>query len=689
MINFGTLTLKNFLSVGAVTQVVSLEGADLTLVLGANLDLGGDGSGARNGCGKSTILQALHYVLFNQSIGNTIRKDNLINKTNERGMLVTLTFSVGDTVYELRRGRKPGILQFLVNGKEVGGSVDTAQGESRETQREIERILNLTPELFTQLTLLSTYTTPFLALKSNEQRSIIESLLGISQLSERAESIKESIRLTRDEISAEEHRITATVDANKRITEQIEALRRRQRLWESKKTEDIDRLQKQLDELEQVDIQAELAAHRSLAEWNKAHERWTAYTALVAKQTAWKQKYQTELTAITAKLEKLSAIDIDAEIAAHQQLAAYNTAVKDHAVWAKALEGAKKEVARVVSQVDKLSAEIIQLRDHRCYACGQEFHDAKHAEVLKGKEDALAAVVVALSEATADVAAHEADPVVVPAKPTTHYATEAAAFKHRAELDSVKQALAAKLAEEEPWGASVLEAVCEQPGAAPVTVYDTEELAYGHRSTVESLRSQHAIKCAEADPYSEGIADMQTGGLVDISYDHLNQLNHLHDHQKFLHDLLTNKDSFVRKRIIDQNLAYLNTRLGVYLDRLRLAHTVRFKNNLEVDIQEFGRELDFGNLSRGEQNRVILALSFAFRDLYEALFHGINGLYVDELIDSGMDTSGVECSVGILKEMSRSGRSVFLISHREELTGRVGRVLRAVKEGGFTTYEAD
>ena len=161
------------------------------------------------------------------------------------------------------------------------------------------------------------------------------------------------------------------------------------------------------------------------------------------------------------------------------------------------------------------------------------------------------------------------------------------------------------------------------------------------------------------------------------------------EHQKFLLDLLTNKDSFVRKRIIDQNLSYLNARLQTYLDRLGLAHSVSFKNNLEVDITEFGRELDFGNLSRGEQNRVILSLSFSFRDLYENLFHKINGLYLDELIDNGLDSSGVESSVAILKEMSRNDRSVFLISHREELIGRVNNVLKVIKQGGFTSYETD
>ena len=151
--------------------------------------------------------------------------------------------------------------------------------------------------------------------------------------------------------------------------------------------------------------------------------------------------------------------------------------------------------------------------------------------------------------------------------------------------------------------------------------------------------------------------------------------------------MLTSKDSFVRKKIIDQNLSYLNARLTHYLDRIGLPHQVIFLNDLSVEITEYGRELDFDNLSRGERNRLILGLSFAFRDVWESLYSPINTLFIDELIDSGMDSIGVENSMAILKDMSRNrNKSVWLVSHREELAGRVPSVLRVVKENGFTTY---
>ena len=154
--------------------------------------------------------------------------------------------------------------------------------------------------------------------------------------------------------------------------------------------------------------------------------------------------------------------------------------------------------------------------------------------------------------------------------------------------------------------------------------------------------------------------------------------------------LLTDKGSFIRKRIIDQNLNYLNKRLEYYLDKTGLPHEVKFLNDLTVEITELGKDLDFDNLSRGERNRLILGLSFAFRDVWESLYQNINLLFIDELIDSGMDSAGVESSLAILKKMSRErGKNIFLISHRDELMGRVNRVLKVIKENGFTSYAND
>jgi DNA repair exonuclease SbcCD ATPase subunit len=188
----------------------------------------------------------------------------------------------------------------------------------------------------------------------------------------------------------------------------------------------------------------------------------------------------------------------------------------------------------------------------------------------------------------------------------------------------------------------------------------------------------------------EQIEDMTKTALEEINYDQINELTKVKDHEEFLLKLLTNKDSFIRKKIIDQNLSYLNSRLSYYLEKIGLPHQVEFLNDLTVSITELGRDLDFDNLSRGERNRLILSLSWAFRDVWESLYQKINLLFVDELVDSGLDSSGMESSLAILKKISRdSKKSVWLVSHRDELVSRVENILRVTKSNGFTSYETD
>lgn len=583
MIQIKNLTVKNFMSVGNATQAINFDRRDLTLVLGENLDLGGDGS--RNGTGKTTIINALSYALYGQALTN-IRRDNLINKTNGKNMLVSLEFNINGRDYRIERGRKPNILKFYVNDEEQAAD-DNSQGDSRETQDAIESALGMTHDMFRHVLALNTYTEPFLSLKANDQRVLIEQLLGITLLSERAEKIKEMNRTTKEAITGEELRIRAVQEANKRIEEQIESLKKRQTLWIKKQQEDCEKLQQAIEALEHIDIESEIQSHRDLESY---HGR--------RKQIDEHKKYIRQIESENTKLNK---------------------------------------------QVEKLQAEIEDLDNHRCYACGQGIHDEKQNEIREDKQKQL-------QDAAAQILSNETQ-----------------RDEHENELEDLGEL-----------------------GTAPTVFYDTLELALNHKNSLDGLRKDLSSRAAEADPYGEQILDMKNQALQEITYETLNELTRLQEHQDFLLKLLTNKDSFIRKKIIEQNLSYLNQRLTHYLDRIGLPHQVIFQNDLTVEITELGRDLDFDNLSRGERNRLILSMSWAFRDVWESLYHPINVLFIDELIDSGLDSSGVESALALLKQMSRDrDKSVWLVSHRDELVGRVSNILKVVKENGFTSYNTD
>ena len=583
MFKLDTLTVKNFMSVGNTTQAIDFNRNDLTLVLGENLDTGGGDAGARNGTGKTTIINALSYALYGDALTN-IRKDNLINKTNGKNMLVTVEFEKEGLRYRIERGRKTNVLKFYINDNEQEAT-DYAQGDSRETQKAIENLLGMSHAMFKHVLALNTYSEPFLSMKQNDQRAIIEQLLGITILSEKAENLKETLRVTKNKIQEEQFRIKAIEDANGKIVEQVESLKRRQALWQKKKDEDLTKLKTAISDLAHVDIDVELRIHTELNNWHTLNNSQIQLTK--------------DISALQAQIGR-----------------------------------AERDANRAKKALDDINEGI-------CSSCKQSVAhlDTHKEQIIKAQ-------------------------------------------KEYEDTDSFLQELIQ--------GIEQLETQKQSVPDKPKTFYDSVNDAHNHRSTLSTLESQLQIKKEESDPYTDQIAEMETTAVQEITWDSINELTRLQQHQEFLLKLLTNKDSFIRKRIIDQNLAYLNTRLDQYLNSIGLPHTVIFQNDLTVEIQELGRDLDFDNLSRGERNRLILSLSWAFRDVWESLYQPINLLFIDELVDSGMDSSGVENSMAVLKRMSRErNKSVWLVSHKDELIGRVNNVLKVVKENGFTSYDTD
>ena len=585
MIKIKDLTVRNFMSVGNQTQAVDFNKDNLTLVLGENLDQGGDDSGSRNGTGKTTIINALSYALYGKALTN-IRANNLINKTNSKGMLVTLHFEKDGQDYRVERGRSPNVLKFYINNQEQE-LTDESQGDSRRTQEFISDLLGMSHDMFKHIVALNTYSEPFLSMRQNDQRAIIEQLLGITILSEKADKLKDQVKTTKDEINTETARIDAVQQANSAIEETIKSLTVKQSAWNNKKQQDVVSLQKAVDELEHLNIDLELDNHEKLSNWTQHNN------------------------AILALRKELSTLE--------------------------------PALLRAGKTVEKANKDIADLEDATCYTCGQELQADKKAEIAERKTK-------------------ELDDAV----------------EYQSEIETkVKDVMTA------------LDEIGDINGK-PTVFYETAKEAYDHRQNVEQLQSALANKLEESDPYTAQINELNETAIQEISWNQVNDLTSLREHQDFLQRLLTNKDSFIRKKIIDQNLMYLNNRLSYYLDRLGLPHQVKFQNDLNVEITQLGQDLDFDNLSRGERNRLILGLSFAFRDVWESLYQNINLLFIDELIDSGMDTAGVEGSLSVLKKMTRErDKNIFLISHKDELVGRVNHILKVVKENGFTNYEND
>ena len=586
MILIKTLTVKNFMSVGNQTQAIDFQKKLLTLVLGENLDMGGDDAGSRNGTGKTTIVNALCYALYGEAL-TKIRKDNLVNKTNSKSMLVTIAFEKDGVNYRVERGRKPNVMKYYIDEQEQELS-DVSQGDSRKTQEDLNRMIGMNPKMFKHIVALNTYTQPFLSLHNNEQQEIIEQLLGIQLLSEKADILKTHIKRSKEDIALETARLEGLKISNEKVEETIHSLTNKSSAWHNQNKTDIEKLENNLQELQSVDIDTELEAHQKLEDWTKLND-------------------------VLRQLQK------------------------DRASLESTLEQADKTAKKLHKDLEKLNEKAT------CYACGQDLPQDKIEEMQKKLE------------------------------------------MEYGESNSYVMELSEQLEQT----TKDIEAVGDLD-QKPNTYYDTLKEAYDHRQYVESINTALKNKKEEANPYLDQIDELKNQAVQEINWDTANTLQKLKEHQEFLYKLLTNKDSFIRKKIIDQNLTFLNNRLTHYLDQLGLPHLVTFQNDLSVEITQLGQSLDFDNLSRGERNRLILGMSFAFRDVWENLYQNINLLFLDELIDSGMDSAGVESSLAILKKMSRErGKNIFLISHKDELVGRVNNVLKVIKENGFTSYAND
>lgn len=589
MIVLKTMTLKNFLSVGNIVQAVNLDTKDITLVLGENLDLGGNDN--RNGCGKTTILNGLSYVLFGEPL-TKIKMNNLINKTNGKNMVVSVSFEVDGIPYYIERGRKPDTFVFLRNSSSNVDPVEPieeeasneAQGESRVTQEVINGVLGFNHLMFKHIVALNTYTTPFLSSTTGDQREIIETLLGVLALSSKAENLRAKIKDTKQSIKDEETAISTLKTYNEMVLKNV--------------------------------------------------------TSLLSKHTQWEADKQTKLTELTSSLEKLTVIDIESELHTHCLIETEKTASTLYDTVSKELNrtnlSIKNKQASLDQYVDKCQSI---LTSKTCPECKQELH-IDHNDLITSYESEITLLLEVIDELTSDAErlTNEKNSIIVPTN-------------------------------------------------IPTPIYKTKKEALVHDNNVNTLMSQAEDVLLSVNPYQDQI-DNLNAEVKEPDYTNIDTLNSLKDHQEFLLKLLTNKDSFIRKKIITQNIAFLNNRLSHYLNKVGLQHQVEFMADLEVEITYLGKDLDFDNLSRGERTRLILALSWAFRDVYEGLNDSINILFVDELIDTGLDPQGVESSLSILKELVRSSKkSVFLISHRDELIGRVDNTLKVIKENGFTSFE--
>lgn len=567
---FKELQIRNFLSFGNCTTTIDLNDKGSTLIVGHNVD-----ANSNNGAGKTSIINALCYALYNKPFDN-ISLQRLINGTNNAKntlMEIRLVFEHGNDTYEIYRCRGEQFnIQILMNGEDI--TLDSVS----ENDAFIEELIGMSYELFTKIVIFSGNSIPFLQMPVSQQRQQIEELFNITLLTEKAVRLKEIIRSTEGSISIQDAIIKEQEAQVALHTKHVEAAEQRVTKWEADRISQVESLTSNLELLSKVDMGLEKELHSLVSDVEK------------------------QLTPLNTKCSML-----------------------------------KRDKAALQTDIKKLSSEILHLSSDNCPYCLQEYAGAteKLAEkqaTLSSKEATLKEIDAALESVVNEVT--ELQATVSEAKSSMQFTT-------------IEQAIRA------------------------------EQTATTAQQKIDDLISM-------ANPHTEALEQLKASEIKCVSHEELDSLKKDLEHQQFLLKLLTDKNSFIRRKIINRTIPFLNNRLAVYTKDLGLPHLVKFDDDMSCTVSEYGRELDFGNLSSGEKKRVNLSLSLAFRDVMHHLHSRVNCLFIDE-IDASLDGSGVDNVFRTLKEKCRDdGLALWIISHRPEAVGRFDRTLTVRKENGFS-----
>lgn len=231
MLLFHKIRWRNLLSTGNTFTEIELDKHSSTLIVGAN------------GAGKSTILDALSFVLYGKPF-RKVNKGQLVNSINGKGTLVEVEFSIGKKQYLIRRGIKPNLFEIVIDGVLVDQSADAKDyQEYLETQ-----ILKLNHKSFSQIVVLGSASfVPFMQLKAADRRDIVEDVLDIQIFSTMNALLKKKVDANKSSITDTDYHIHSAGEKIELYNKHIDSLKRNNEGLIAQKQVRIDQVQSEID----------------------------------------------------------------------------------------------------------------------------------------------------------------------------------------------------------------------------------------------------------------------------------------------------------------------------------------------------------------------------------------------------------------------------------------------------------
>lgn len=579
IIKFNKIKFKNILSYGnKESEVVFDKGLNLI--------------SAQNGCGKSSIIDALNFCLFGKPYRD-IKLENLINKNNGKGLLVEVEFSRGKDNYVVKRGLKPNVFELSKNGSSL-----ESLSSKKLNQEELNKILGIDEKLFKNIVALGVNNNkPFLQMSLGEKRALIESIFNINVLSDMSKEVKKRNSLNTTDQKVKLSELSGYKNSKKEMVNYIEFLQSQRDSFVANKAREIE-----LKEKEILDIEKIIATSSSNIEKGNKNILHIGENL--------KPHNHNELTEINSQISVLNYSKAEAE----------------------------KKLSRISSEAF-------------CPVCNSPL-DGEHAK--KHKKD------------LSDEIKNTEKKLVELTKKRDEITKQKNVFEH----DS-----------------SLIEQIKEKVRGQESIIKSNTLLLESKKNDLKAIQSkENDVSDTQIDKLNEKLAILEDS--ITNTNSQINELSSKISMDTELLKILSDEGLryFFLQKIIPQFNFYINE----YLTKFEMDLYIEFDNMLEVSITQGKFNLSYQQFSAGEKTRIDMAILLSFYKLSKNMSNWSSSiLFIDEILDSGVDTSGTQSFLKALsnivkKEDKKLG--IYLISHK--LNGvemKWDNILEVNKKGFFSS----